>query len=102
MDSQKLIYEALEELNLDLEDSEKIEKSEDAVIFGSGNSLDSLQLVNLITIIEQKIEEETGDFISLADEKAMSMDESPFKTVYFLQSRIVHQLTPCDLKQFLP
>lgn len=81
MEALKLIYDSIDEMNLDLEDSEKITKAEETQIFGTGDSLDSLQLVNLITIIEQKIEEETGEFISLADERAMSLSESPFKTV---------------------
>lgn len=88
MDTLKLIYDAIDEVNLDLEDENKIEKSEDTQLFGTGKSLDSLELVNLITIIEQKIEEETGDFISLADERAMSMSESPFKTVGSLKNYV--------------
>jgi acyl carrier protein len=81
MDTLKLIYSAIDEINEDLEASEQIVKSEDTEIFGGDQSLDSLQLVNLITIVEQNVEEETGDFISLADERAMSMESSPFKTV---------------------
>lgn len=81
MDVLKLIYASIDEMNLDLDETEKIAKTEETQIFGTGNSLDSLQLVNLITILEQKVEEETGHFISLADERAMSMEESPFKTV---------------------
>src|SRR5688572_12317963 len=88
METLKLVYEAIDEVNLDLEEGAKIEKSEDTQLFGTGKSLDSLELVNLITIIEQKLEDETGDFISLADERAMSMSESPFKTVGSLNNYI--------------
>lgn len=88
MDVLKIIYETIDEINLDLEDDEKIEKSEDALIFSDGSSLDSLGLVNLVTIIEQKIEEETGDFISIADEKAMSTEVSPFRSVKNLKEYI--------------
>jgi acyl carrier protein len=88
MDSLKLIYESIDELNLDMEEAEQIRKSEDTQLFGTGDSLDSLQLVNLITIVEQKIEEETGSFVALADERAMSMEESPFKTVASLKNYI--------------
>ena len=88
MDTLKLIYEAIDEVNLDLEEGKKIEKSEVTQLFGTGKSLDSLELVNLITVIEQKLEEETGDFISLADERAMSMNESPFKTVGSLNNYV--------------
>ena len=88
MDILKIIFEAIDELNLDLEDNEKIQKSEETQLFGSGDSLDSLQLVSLLTIVEQKLEEETGDYISIADENAMSLDESPFKTVGTLKNYI--------------
>ena len=88
MDILKIIFEAIDELNLDLEDNEKIQKSEETQLFGSGDSLDSLQLVSLLTIVEQKLEEETGDYISIADENAMSLEESPFKTVGTLKNYI--------------
>ena len=88
MDILKIIFEAIDELNLDLEDNEKIQKSEETHLFGSGDSLDSLQLVSLLTIVEQKLEEETGDYVSIADENAMSLDESPFKTVGTLKNYI--------------
>ncbi len=88
MNTLELIFSSIDELNLDLEESEMIQKSETTSLFGSGDSLDSLALINLITIIEEKIEEETGEYVSLADEKAMSLDESPFKTVTTLKDYI--------------
>lgn len=88
MNTLELIFASIDELNLDLDENEKIGKSEVTHLFGSGESLDSLQLINLITIIEQKIEEERGEYISLADEKAMSLEESPFKTVTTLKNYI--------------
>ena len=88
MNTLELIFESIDELNLDLDKNEKITKTEETNLFGSGDSLDSLALINLITIIEEKIEEVTGEYISLADEKAMSLDESPFKTVTTLKNYI--------------
>jgi acyl carrier protein len=81
MDVLKLIYDSIDELNLDLEAEEQIEKNENTSIFGSDSKLDSMGLVNLITILEEKIEERTGKFISIADERAMSLESSPFKTI---------------------
>lgn len=88
MNTLNLIFDSIDELNLNLDENERITKAEDTRLFGSGDSLDSLALINLITIIEQKIEEESGEYISLADEKAMSLDESPFKTVATLKNYI--------------
>jgi acyl carrier protein len=88
MDILLIIYEAIDDLNLDLNDEEKIEKSESTEIFGSNSRIDSMGLVNLITVIEEKLEEKTGKFISIADEKAMSLSSSPFKNVLSLKNYI--------------
>jgi acyl carrier protein len=89
---QQWIYDAIDEINEDLEQSEQIQKTESAQIFGKESALDSMGLVNLITLIEQRIEDETGKFISIADEKAMSMQSSPFQTVASLKDYIVNLL----------
>lgn len=88
MDILKLIYDSIDEVNLDIEPADQVQKTEDTVIFGIDSSLDSIGLVNFITIIEQKIEDETGRFITIADERAMSMETSPFKTVSTLKEYI--------------
>ncbi len=88
MDTLKLIYEVIDELNLELEENALLEKSVDAKIFGQGSVLDSMGLINFITLIEEKIEEETGKFISIADERAMSLESSPFQSVGSLKDYI--------------
>jgi hypothetical protein len=88
MDTLKLIYEVIDELNLELEENARLEKSVDAKIFGQGSVLDSMGLINFITLIEEKIEEETGKFISIADERAMSLESSPFQSVSSLKAYI--------------
>lgn len=79
-----LILEVIEELNLEREPEDRVEKSANAVLFGSGSSLDSLGLVGLIVATEQKIDDQFGVAITLADEKAMSLKNSPFRTVQTL------------------
>jgi len=88
MNILSVIYETIDEVNADLEPSSQIEKSEQSVIFGEESSLDSIELVNFITLLEQRLEDITGDFISIADERAMSMESSPFKTVGSLKTYI--------------
>jgi acyl carrier protein len=46
--------------------------------------LDSLGLVNLITLIEETIEDEFDVTVTLADDKAMSRKTSPFRTLNHL------------------
>lgn len=88
MDILQWIYDVIDEINEDLDPAEQMQKNEDAQIFGPESALDSMGLVNLITLVEQRIEDETGNFVSIADEKAMSMQSSPFKTVGTLKAYI--------------
>lgn len=88
MDILQWIYDAIDEINEDLDPADQMQKNEEAEIFGSESALDSMGLVNLITLVEQRIEDETGNFVSIADEKAMSMQSSPFKTVGTLKAYI--------------
>ena len=50
-------------------------------IFGGGSKLDSLGLITFLVSVEQKIEDTYGIEITIADEKAMSLKNSPFRTV---------------------
>jgi acyl carrier protein len=76
-----LIYVTLDEYNEQLSDELQLEKSSDTKLFGQGSSLDSLGLINLIVAVEQNIEDEFDVTITLADERAMSQEKSPFRTV---------------------
>jgi len=58
-----------------------LDKSIDADLFGGKGKLDSLGLVSFVVATEQEIEEEFGVPISIADERAMSQKNSPFKTL---------------------
>jgi len=88
MDILKLLFDSIDEMNLDLEPSEQITKDENTVVFGQNSTLDSIGLVNFITIIEERLEDETGNFVTIADERALSFDESPFRTIGSLKTYI--------------
>ncbi len=77
----KVIYDAIEEINDQLPKSRKLEKTPDTILFGTDGKLDSLGLVNLIVAVENIVDEELDETITLADEKAMSLKNSPFRTV---------------------
>jgi len=74
------IYEAIDELNLQL-DGVTLERSEETILFGEGADLDSLNLVNLVMMVEQNIMMETGEEVLLASEAAMSRKRSPYRSV---------------------
>ena len=43
--------------------------------------LDSMQLVSLILAIEREVEDTFGVAVTLADERALSMKASPFRSI---------------------
>ena len=61
-------------------------------LFGNKGALDSLGLVTLLVNIEQKIESHYNTSITIADEKAMSLSNSPFKTIGSLIDYINREL----------
>ena len=89
---EQIIFEAIEDLNLQRSQDDQLKKSEDTVLFGYSGQLDSLGLVDLILAVEQKIMEKLDKVVTLADEKAMSQKKSPFRTVGFLAEYICQLL----------
>ena len=84
MDQEKIqttIFEAIDEVNELLSSEQQIVKSVDTVLFGEEGALDSLGLVKVIVAIEAKVQEHFDVPITLANEKAMSMKNNPFRTV---------------------
>jgi acyl carrier protein len=78
---QQSIFNSIDSLNAQLPNEGNIEKSNNTALFGSGSKLDSLDLINLVVAVEQNIEDEFDVTITLADERAMSQQTSPFRTV---------------------
>ena len=56
----------------------------DTVLFGPGGVLDSLGLVSLVLDLEQAIETRYDVAVTLADQRAMSQERSPFRSVQAL------------------
>ena len=82
------IFNAIDEINENSDSEDELSKSMDTILFGGNSKLDSLGLINLIIAVEQNIEDEFNISITLADEKAMSQDESPFESVASLSNYI--------------
>jgi len=75
------ILNTVEEFNKQASEDQQLERSVDTPLFGRESKLDSLGLVNFIVAAEQQILETFEESVSLADEKALSQKNSPFKTV---------------------
>jgi len=61
-------------------------------LIGTEARLDSLGLVNLIVLIEEKIQQGFGVGVTLVDERAMSQSKSPFRTLGSLAEFVEEQL----------
>ena len=88
----EIVSHAIEDLNEELEYDHLRSISEDTHLFGGDDSIDSISLARLVTEIELLIDEKFNQKIILADEKAMSMKNSPYRSVgnlvIFIESKL--------------
>jgi len=64
------------------------EPTGETVLFAPGGKLDPVGLVNLMILLEQRISDELGAQIVLGDERALSQEHNPFRTVAALTGYI--------------
>jgi D-alanine--poly(phosphoribitol) ligase subunit 2 len=88
----KLIVAQASELNEQMANKIPVELGVNAPLYGKSGVLDSVGLVTFIVAVEQAIEDEFDAMITLADEKAMSQKNSPFRTIGTLADYIVSLL----------
>ena len=92
----QLVKASLEELNEELDYSNLRDVTWETSIAGGQSNLDSLSLVTLIVHLETQIERAFHKKILLADEKAMSARNSPFRNVTSLVDFIAEKMGICD------
>lgn len=63
--------------------------TEDSVLVGADAILDSLGVVSLIVEVEQRLEGRFNVSVTLANDKAMSQKNSPFRTVRVLTDHVL-------------
>lgn len=88
----ELFGAVIDEFNAQSYQGRKLSMRPDELLFGAGGVLDSLGLVNLVTMLEEHVEDEFGVTISLADERAMSRKSSPFRTIASLMTYVSERL----------
>jgi acyl carrier protein len=86
------VFRAVETMNRGLPKDKQLHKSADTVLFGRQGALDSMGLVDLVLLTEQQIAKEFGRSITLADQRAMSRENSPFRTIRTLSEYILELL----------
>ncbi|MGJ8648821.1 MAG: hypothetical protein ACSHX4_00555 [Opitutaceae bacterium] len=89
---ETLVLESVRLLAEDFEIAALQSADSSSTLYGSTGSLDSMALVNLIADIEEAIDETFGASIALADEKAMSAKNSPFRDVSSLVDAIIERI----------
>ncbi len=89
-----IVCAAVGDLNEELEYEELKSPGEKTGLHGGDHGIDSLSLVSLIVDLEGQIASTFDTEVVLADEKAMSERNSPYRTVGSLVDFIVSRLDP--------
>ena len=82
------IYRAVDWMNGELPPDRQLIKAPETRLLGSQSVLDSMHLVSLIVAIEREVEDIFGVILTLVDERALSMKESPFRSIQSLANYI--------------
>jgi acyl carrier protein len=84
----KVIYQSISDLNVQLPQEQRVEKSPHAVLFGAGGKLDSLGLANFIVMAEQKLYDSLGLRINLTEDDPFSPNTGHFRTIESLANYV--------------
>src|SRR5437762_12423765 len=87
------IYRAVDWINGELPPDRQLSKTPETRLLGAQSVLDSMHLVSLIVAIERELEDTFGVSLTLADERALSMKASPFRSIEALANYIDTLLT---------
>jgi acyl carrier protein len=89
------IYRAIDWINSELPPDRQLIKAPQTRLVGSESVLDSMRLVSLIVAIEREIEDTFGVAVTLADERALSMKASPFRSIQSLADYVGSLMIRC-------
>jgi acyl carrier protein len=88
-DAYEIVLESLNEVFAQTGGTPPDNLGETTVLVGADAVLDSLGVVQLIVEVEQRVESAHGVSVTLANDKAMSARNSPFRTVGVLADHVV-------------
>ncbi len=89
----KVIFNAIDDLNAQLPEDKKIDKRLDVQLFGHQGKLSSLSLVRFIVAVEDHMSETFEKSVVLADERALSKERSPFRSIAALVDYVENLLS---------
>ena len=64
------------------------------VLYGEGGALDSVGLLSLVVLLEERVQEATGNAIRLVNANALSSKRSPFRTADTLADYVAGLICP--------
>ncbi len=89
----EIIGQSVGDLNDFRPDDDKLEFAEELVLFGRDSKIDSLDLVSVITEVEEALSDTFDVDISLTDDRALAHQPSPFDSVKNLADYIVETMS---------
>ncbi|NQY32963.1 MAG: hypothetical protein HRT56_07305 [Coraliomargarita sp.] len=89
---EAIVIETVRLLAADFEIAALAEPDGSSALYGNNGPLDSMALVNLIADLEDALADKYDASITLADEKAMSARNSPFKDVRSLAQAVIERI----------
>ena len=96
---EDIVREAIGEINETRSDALPLDKLDSLVLYGESGILDSLQLVNLLMSIEEKIADRIDVAASLTSDRAVSRRVSPFRSTTHLVDFILEEIGPAIYNQ---
>ncbi|MCB0723894.1 MAG: acyl carrier protein [Ignavibacteriae bacterium] len=94
----EIIENSVRSLDGDIVSAIDFSLGENTPLYGKDGNLDSIALVNLIISVETTVEDEMGKVITLADERAMSQESSPFATIGSFTDYIIQLINESEAK----
>jgi len=85
----KAVYSSIEEINKTTNQENPLSIGLTTKLFGGDSELDSLGLISLIVAVEQRVSEDLNISVTLADDRALSQEVSPFSSVQTLVDYII-------------
>lgn len=89
---QSAIFKAIDDVNAQLPEPQRMKKSGETALYGRNGHLDSLGLVNFVVAVEKHLLEDHGLKVKLDDEHALAHPTSPFISVEALGRYITSRL----------
>lgn len=86
---EAVILKALDNLNAELPDDQKIPVDLDTVLFGVDARIDSLALISVVVDVETTLTADYGLDIALTDDRAVSQPSSPFASARALRDYVM-------------